>query len=1007
MSVPGLILGVNPIAYYRCDDASEPLVNSGSGGATYDLVEEATGTYTYAENGLYLNAADSVKAADGGWWETSTNLDFGLGGTDPQFVIGAWIQSAGRNNGSPDVFYMYDDGTTEIDLGIDSSGRFDFRVRDTSNVLDVFLRTADGTNYRDGDRHLVIVWVTATEAFMSVDGRIVARGDRVGGSYTWTNPRAEPLYGPTAAGWRFQDLFIVDGLGGADWEIKSRQIWESGNRAPFIGKADDPIVYVGARGLSGRISASDLLPSVLPNSNRDVLLESAFFDSRFGSITISEGDDSVAASGSQPLAGYVSFTEGADAIAASGIATPVGNVAYTEGADTAAAAGISGSSGPIAFTEGADVVAGAAFTFSKFAYLPSIDGGVEPIGPLVIFADDVEPPVLYLPSIDGASVPTGPRLRKIVTPGTWEPDGYAELYDSDGVTLLSSLPLQFGLRWQDPENDVGSGTISLPLVDASGNANADVALLVPGRFVRCYLYGLPVFTWRIEGTPTIQRVTDGEEVAEIVTASGRGWVSVFDEAVVYPAFGLDNPISPTQRFYSFASPELPPARTANWNSPGSIIDYSYVNPQRYQPVIITTEVDDGPDIEEYAVFPAPLGFPVPSAQWIWGHPDTSITGRCYFRRAIYISAPGAVQIFVTADNFYTLYLNGTPILGENEDSACWRGYRQLELTLPEGVHVFAAVVENLPWYPEFPNPAGFLFAMIPAGEDGGPEDVIVRSDNTWLCLAYPPSTPGWTVGEILGYAIAEPTLRGAIPYVSYDFTTETDSAGNPWPIVPGFSVPVGSTLLGLLNALTEEGWIDWRMKPGTPVLQAWNRDTARAAGPTFTKGANILDLQWDKSSKIVNALLVKWDGGYFRLDDAASQAIYDVIEGTFTVRTGQYEEALRRAQQALAYAADDEASGVATILPASDAHRPYIAFGPRDTITLPGPTGTPAAYPVRSISVGIDNEGTAEVVLEVNRRLRVWEREVPELIASLGSGVKGQVQASDPLVSIRPMAEAF
>lgn len=76
-----------------------------------------------------------------------------------------------------------------------------------------------------------------------------------------------------------------------------------------------------------------------------------------GTIAITEGADTVAASGTTTILGTIAITNAGDTVAASGTTTILGTIAITETADTVAANGTTTVTGTISITENADTVA--------------------------------------------------------------------------------------------------------------------------------------------------------------------------------------------------------------------------------------------------------------------------------------------------------------------------------------------------------------------------------------------------------------------------------------------------------------------------------------------------------------------------------------------------------------------------------------------------------------------------------------------------------------------------
>lgn len=645
----------------------------------------------------------------------------------------------------------------------------------------------------------------------------------------------------------------------------------------------------------------------------------------------------------------------------------------------------------------------------------TIDGLTELVGPLVDL-DDGLPTDLDLGTIDGALAVTGPH--SLLVEGSVDADApltFAHLYDTDGTTFISALPEQFNCTWQDVDSEPGAGRLSMPMIgwnDITGEPyETDWAELTPGRVLRCFLYGDEAFSWQIERPPISTPIDEDEEQGMVVTASGRGDAAVdLDGAVIYPAWTdgdgnpLNNPLNPSQRAYTFASDDFP--RYDAWPAVQSVIPYTYINPQRYQLVEVVTVVEDGEDTVETTIAPAPLGFPVETANWIWPTLDTTMVGKAYMRKIFGIGpGPRLVNITATGDNFYTLYLNGTPIFGEVDDSGCWREFKTFQIVLPAGYHTLAAVVENIPW-DAGPNPAGFIAAVYETDADGQATTVWCQTDEFWLGVAYPNQTPGFTPAEIIFNMVFSAQVRGQLTDFDFDFNASFDSAGNPWPYIPGISFNVGDKILNALTELHRQHWCDWRFKPGSRTLQMFNPDSGRvASGAVFTNSQDIRSLNLEEAEAPCNRLLVKWTRGYTPMDDTASQTAFSkIFEETLVVDTDDESEAIRRGEAEFAARADPKPAAILDIEPLVVADRPYTSFGVRDTVMAPYTNLVPAILPVMSISVFHDDEGNPSISLELQRRARIVEREELELLRQLGSGISGTLESSDSLTTVRAVS---
>ena len=373
--------------------------------------------------------------------------------------------------------------------------------------------------------------------------------------------------------------------------------------------------------------------------------------------------------------------------------------------------------------------------------LDSIDASFPPVGPAYVELFDPDSTLdVDLPSIDGSSLPVGVVVEHYpIVEVPFLPDVTVELYDRDGV-LLSALENASGVRWQDPFNDVGTGSITLPLDDP------DSALLVASTEIRCYLYGELVYAWELAQDPTVNAIAEGEESAQDVSADGDGRVSLLGRARIYPVKGTAAQLMGQHRLYSFASPDFPNGDT--WVAATQNLRQDVIDPVRRSIIELTIDHLFEEDTHEDLVAPAPLEWLVPTAYWIWGTADTLEVGFCYFRGSFDLAVETALEIAATGDNYWTLYLDGNPILGETGTTSTWEEFKTVSLKLPAGHYTLASVVENVPWPgPAENNPAGFLCAVYTLNEKKELADTIKVSDASWTCLAYPATVPGWTPGR--------------------------------------------------------------------------------------------------------------------------------------------------------------------------------------------------------------------------------------------------------------------
>lgn len=602
----------------------------------------------------------------------------------------------------------------------------------------------------------------------------------------------------------------------------------------------------------------------------------------------------------------------------------------------------------------------------------------------------------------------------------------AQLLDYDG-TVVSGTPLAnaFNISFYDELNGPGRGQVSLALSDPG---SADIA---PGRYVNCLVNGTARFTFKIEGNPEYDIIDEGEEEAQIVTVSGRGWACVFDEAIVYPEYGRNFVLETSWRIFSFASPLYP--RAGTWLDADAYAEYlEGVDTQNCY-----GHAQIAPDGLNY---PAPIGFPwttnsfnlvngVPTANYVdtfWLRPNATdmpvwnSPGYYFFRTDLVLTEDlTPVTFTVTGDNFFTFFLEGVPILGEEintGDHFMWQGWKEHIVYLPAGTYTVAGVVYNISWtdlgspglrtLPACPaegydpptptdgNPGGLMAAMFVEGNPLTPPTYLLTTDDDWVSAYDPITWPGWTPGEIVDQLIDEAVARGSIAvYDSYSFSAADDTDSDPWrpaiasvdrPDIPTFPIEVGSTIMGALTSLDEAGYVNWHVRPGTLILDMWRgrEPSSPTSSATLAGGVNLRSYERNATAPYANALMVQWAGGYIIVEDAAAIAAYGTrVEDIYSSDASSEDEATIQGEYELLIRAQDSYPAiVAVIEPVSAADCPYEAFEVGDYVTIPGPE----VVKCWSIQCTQDADGWAVWTCELNAKLDVPARRTDKLLQQIG-----------------------
>ncbi len=122
--------------------------------------------------------------------------------------------------------------------------------------------------------------------------------------------------------------------------------------------------------------------------------------------------------------------------------------------------------------------------------------------------------------------------------------------------------------------------------------------------------------------------------------------------------------------------------------------------------------------------------------WIW-HPTGKSSNATpaesrYFRKSFFVKEPSRLVLDATADNAFTLYLDGKPVATGTD----WHTTQSFEAKLAIGPHVLAAVASN-----EAPGPAGFLVrgGVLPLGQG-----VPIHTNSSWKTSGTVPAGDDWT-----------------------------------------------------------------------------------------------------------------------------------------------------------------------------------------------------------------------------------------------------------------------
>lgn len=504
--------------------------------------------------------------------------------------------------------------------------------------------------------------------------------------------------------------------------------------------------------------------------------------------------------------------------------------------------------------------------------------------------------------------------------------------------------------------------------------------------------GPPVAAFRIEKkTPTL--IASGGETAPAVTVSGSGIAQEAREWQVYqegydPAAGIAR-TAPQDRTFSWAS-----ALTGRWFDPAA-----------WQKAVATGPYGKTPPWKGN-----PTGFPAASAQWIWDRANGAQgvpQGDVYFRASFTLPTAAMVTVWCSVDNFGEVYLDGQQVATMARDSGwAWNQIATGSLPLPAGPHMIAVHATNAQLSSSgIAGAAGLLLACGIPNSSGGMGTLLRVSDESWVCLPYPTTYPGWSIGDVWRQLLAEAGLRGcSANNIPLGFTADADSAGQAWGPVEDWPLNIGDTYRDFLD--TTAAVADWAFDPATYRLDLWqSRGADRTVNqpgrpavqlrPTRDVTAASADITFEP----VNTLILQTADGYTEATEAgASLARYGRREGYLSASDQNSHLAGRIAAQAFA----DKAlpSSAPTLeFEARDGAVPWVDFGVGDSVLAPPDEGglTTAPVPRRVVSLSVaadDATGRPRYSAELDAITKTRADRMARWLASIGHGTLAGVIAA-------------
>jgi len=170
--------------------------------------------------------------------------------------------------------------------------------------------------------------------------------------------------------------------------------------------------------------------------------------------------------------------------------------------------------------------------------------------------------------------------------------------------------------------------------------------------------------------------------------------------------------------------------------------------------------------------------------WIWyptgkGVQETPAESR-YFRKSFAVKETSRLVLDVTADNAFTLYLDGKAVAS----GADWHQTQAVEVTLAIGPHVLAATASN-----EAPGPAGFLVrgSILPLGQG-----VPIHTNSSWRTTATVPTGDAWTTVGFDDSKWARAADLGALGTGPWGEIASSQDAAQRFRVPKGFQVAMAA-----------------------------------------------------------------------------------------------------------------------------------------------------------------------------------------------------------------------
>lgn len=237
----------------------------------------------------------------------------------------------------------------------------------------------------------------------------------------------------------------------------------------------------------------------------------------------------------------------------------------------------------------------------------------------------------------------------------------------------------------------------------------------------------------------------------------------------------------------------------------------------------------------------------------------------------------------------------------------------------------------------------------------------------------------YTPGAILRDLFDGAQGRGALSGMARTWNGNTDSNGNPWPLTFSISYDPGANLLGILQAMVDDGWVDFSTQgrslnlyyAGNP--DGLSRDQTTGAAPVVLRyGRDLTEAPFRRTWEgLADTAIVLGDEGktVTRINPAA-QKPWGVQE-TFVTASGVTDDGTLNTlgDAALTFTDEPRAEHTLGLEFAAAAHLPFrdYRFGDWVSAATSG-AAAPTKMRVRAITLVRNNDGSASGNVTLNDR---------------------------------------